>query len=134
MKHAFENYSQFRDLARTEIILPSGTKAVLLGIEPDLYGPFARTTGATWGLKLILKSSPNSFTTYFKEDGSPVDFGNYLLPARMIDAALQRLPSVAGEMDAVEKAVCEFLAENGKVQTYSDCLSLARYIANLKLQ
>lgn len=86
MIHAFTNYSQFRNLPKTDIILRSGRPAILERCEPDPYSIFVRMNGVAWGLKLTVENT--EFIKWFTEDGQGVNTAG-IISGKMVDAALK---------------------------------------------
>ena len=127
------DYRQFRDLEKAEVRLFSGARATLEAITPDPYSAFARLTDVDFGIRLTLPREGRedvTYTLWISESGKPM-LKQSLIQQRMVYAALLRLPSVMGEMEPVEKELCDYLAGNGHPRTYQELLEMARHFAKM---
>ena len=107
--------------------------AVISAFEPDPSCAFARLTDVDFGIHLAImrpEQEPTVHTLWINKEGRPMEKQSFV-QTRIVDAALLRLPSVVGEMDAVEKELCDYLASNGLAKTYPELLALARHFAEL---
>lgn len=94
MTHAFNNYSQFRNLPKTQVVFPkTQVEATIEACEPDPFSTWARQEKITWGLKVTKRGLAGAQVTgfkWFREDGTPVEDGS-ILQGRMVDNALRLL-------------------------------------------
>lgn len=94
MTHAFHNYSQFRNLPKTQVVFPkTQVEATLEVCEPDPHNTAVIASRVTWGIKITKRGLAGCLVTgykWFREDGTPVEDGS-ILQGRMVDNALRLL-------------------------------------------